>query len=414
MNERGLFNKTIFKKYKILSLLGKGSFSIIFKGINIIDKTNVAIKMEDWKNKTDLLEDETYLLYYLKGFGIPEVITFGVYGKYKVLIENLLGKTLEMLFYELNHNFTLKDICMIAIQLIDRFEYIHSKYIIHRDVKPENMLIDIETNKIIYLVDFGLSKKYRSSRTGKHIKLKIQKTFTGNEIYASVNALEGKIQSRRDDLESLGYILIFFAKKGLLPWKGLKIDNLFQKIKKIYFIKKNIEISSLCSGLPQEFYDFIKYVKDLKFEENPDYNYLRGLFLNIMNKMNYINDLKFTWLNKNKIKNISEMKDKIEIGTNSNKIKILKRRKSPQARLYRKILNSREKDKNNNNKNDDKLNENKEKIQNNILLKNNENIMNKNMVNIQRYEKEISYDPNIRFSYYLQKKIITIILKKKI
>ena len=400
MNENELFNKTIFKKYKILSLLGTGSFGFVFKGINIIDKTNVAIKMEDWKNKSNLLESETYLLYYLKGFGIPEVITFGVCGKYKVLIENLLGKTLGKIFYELNHNFSLKDICMIAIQLIDRFEYIHSKYIIHRDVKPDNMLVDIETNKIIYIIDFGLSKKYRSSRTGKHIKFKIQKTLTGSEVYASVNAHQGKIQSRRDDLESLGYILIFFGKKGLLPWRGLKIDNIFQRIKKIYSIKKSIDISSLCSGLPQEFYDYIKYVKSLKFEEDPDYNYLRGLFLNIMNKMNYINDLEFTWLNKNELNKKILKKNYREV-TNCNIINILKRRESPRQRLYKKILNSREKDKNNN-KIDDGLDENNEKKQNKILLKNNEKIMNKNIIDTKKIE--ITYHANIKSSKYLQKR----------
>ena len=107
---------------------------------------------------------------------------------------------------------------MIAIQLIDRFEFIHSKYIIHRDVKPDNILVDYETNKILYVIDFGLAKKYRSSRTGKHIQFSIPGKMNGNAKYASVNTHEGKIQSRRDDLESLGYLFIFFATKGKLPW----------------------------------------------------------------------------------------------------------------------------------------------------------------------------------------------------
>ena len=262
------------------------------------------------------------------------------------------------------------------------------------------MLVDIETNKIIYIIDFGLSKKYRSSRTGKHIKFAKQKTLTGSEIYASVNTHEGKIQSRRDDLESLGYILIFFGKKGLLPWRGLKIDNRFHRIKKIYSIKKSIDISSLCSELPQEFYDYIKYVKCLKFEEDPDYNYFRGLFLNIMNKMNYINDLEFTWLNKTEL-NKKKLKKNYRTVTNCNIINILKRRESPRQRLYRKILNSREKDKNIN-KIDNGLDENNEKKQNNILLKNNEKIMNKIIIDTKKIE--MTYHANIKFSKYLQKR----------
>ena len=146
MAEKLFYNKIIFKKYKVLSLLGKGSFSIVFKGINIKDKTYVAIKVEYWK--IDILESEAYILTYLKGFGIPEIKSFGNYGNNKVLIQNLLGDSLGMIFKKLNNIFTLKDICMIAIQLIDRLEYIHSKYIIHRDLKPENILVVYETNKI--------------------------------------------------------------------------------------------------------------------------------------------------------------------------------------------------------------------------------------------------------------------------
>ena len=158
MIEKEFYNKLIFKKYRVLSLIGIGSFGFVFEGINVKDKTNVALKVEDWKKKGDILESETYILYYLKALGIPEVKSFGICGKYKILVENLLGDSLENIFIKSNFVFTLKDICMIAIQLIDRFEYIHSKYIIHRDIKPENITVDYETNKIINIIDFGLAK----------------------------------------------------------------------------------------------------------------------------------------------------------------------------------------------------------------------------------------------------------------
>ena len=345
MAEKLFYNKIIFKKYKVLSLLGKGSFSIVFKGINIKDKTYVAIKVEYWK--IDILESEAYILTYLKGFGIPEIKSFGNYGNNKVLIQNLLGDSLGMIFKKLNNIFTLKDICMIAIQLIDRLEYIHSKYIIHRDLKPENILVDYETNKILYLIDFGLAKKYRSSRTRNHAKFVKAKRMIGNSIYSSLNNLEGKRQSRRDDLESLGYILIDFAMKGKLSWQALQIENNNERTNKIYLIKKGIESEKLFSELPKEFSDYLKYTKNLKFEENPDYNYLRGLFLNLLNKNNYKFDLEFSWL-KNK-------KTKKTVTANNNNIienyiseKAVKRRESRQKRIYNNLLNSIEKEKRSN------------------------------------------------------------------
>ena len=271
---------------------------------------------------------------------------------------------------------------MIAIQLIDRFEFIHSKYIIHRDVKPDNILVDYETNKILYVIDFGLAKKYRSSRTGKHIKFSIPGRMNGSARYASVNTHEGKIQSRRDDLESLGYLFIDFAKKGKLPWQGIKIDNILAKFKKIYFIKKRIEPEELCKGLPKEFSDYIKYVKNLKFEENPDYNYLRGLFLNVLNKNNYKNNYEFSWLNNKKIK--KKLKINNNTVQNYSLKKIIKKRESPQTRIYRKLLNSKEKEKNNTINSTSRINynnnNNRKKEETDLSLKRkNELLLNKDM-----------------------------------
>ena len=345
MEKNSFFKNLIFKKYKILGLLGTGSFGYVFKGINKINNEKVAIKVEDWKNKGDLLESEAYFLYYLKGFGIPEVKSFGVCGKYKVLVETLLADSLEVIFKQSNNKFALKDLCMIGIQLIDRLEFIHSKYIIHRDIKPENIAVDYETKKTIYLIDFGLAKKYRSSRTGNHIKFSVPKTLTGTARYSSVNALGGKQLSRRDDLESMGYVLIYFGRKGFLPWMGLKAKNKLDRIKKIYHIKKNIKAEQLCFSLPTEFSEYIKYIKGLKFEEEPNYNYLHELFQIIMKKNNFSNDcLNFSWL---KYKKISQKKQKeFNILENINKkvpVNLLKRKESPQKRLYARLVKNQEK-----------------------------------------------------------------------
>jgi len=226
-------NNVIFGKYKVNKVIGTGSFGSIFQGKNIINKELVAIKTEADKKQIKLLESEAYFLFYLKNFGIPEVKSFGIYKKYKVLVETLLGDDLVKLFNK-HKKMNMKDICMIFIQLIDRLEYIHSKYIIHRDIKPENIMFDLETKKIIYLIDFGFAKKYRSSKTKKHIKYVISNILIGSERYGSINTMNCAELSRRDDLESAGYVMIYLAKKFAL-------DNIKNKKSKRrnYLYKKN-------------------------------------------------------------------------------------------------------------------------------------------------------------------------------
>ena len=359
-------NKLIFGKYKVLKKIGRGSFGFVYKGKNIINDENIAIKVEDWRLKGDALEAEAYFLYYIKGFGIPEVKSFGVHGRYKVLIQTLLGNSIEKEFQLRNNKFELKDICMIAIQLIDRLEYIHSKYIIHRDIKTDNILTDEETKKIIYLIDFGLAKKYRSARTGRHIKFTIPRRLTGTARYASTNALRGTEQSRRDDLESLGYVLIYLAKNGFLPWQGLPIADRLERYKEIYKLKKYTKPEKLCERIPYEFCEYLKYTKNLQFEEKPDYDYLRGLFLNALNTKDLKNDLNFSWISiKDKVKN-----NEYQHSRNSS---ISKRKRSPYSRILRNIQNSREKEKNLEKINQNNLSieiENKaEKRDNNFLVK---------------------------------------------
>ena len=323
-----LLQNLIFGKYRILELLGKGSSSTVFMGKNIILGENVAIKVEEWKKQENLLEDEAYILFKLKGNGVPEVKSFGKHGKYKILVLTLLGNSIGKYFKNSNKNFSIKDICMIAIQLIERLEYIHSKDIIHRDIKPDNLLEGKKTKRLLYLIVFGLAKKYRSSRTGKHIKFSIPKKLTGTARFASTNALRGVEQSRRDDLESAGYFLIYLAKKGFLPWQSIKIKDKMERYKQIYLLKKSIKPEKLCSQLPNEFCQYIKYVRELKFEENPNYNYMKGLFINILTKIGYKNDLFFSWLinEKNYI-------DHIIMKAYKNK----KRRVSPQTRIIQKL-----------------------------------------------------------------------------
>ena len=209
-----LQKKLIFKKYRIVKVINKTKKTTVYEGINELTKEHVAIKCEKIGEKYDDLESEAYTLLLLKSFGIPKLITYGKVSGYKVLIEELLGKAINFVFNQLiNNKNKLNDICLFALQCIDRLEFIHSKNIIHRDIKPFNCLIGLKDPNVIYLIDFGTSKKYRSSRTGKHIKFINTNKISGSLRYISIHGNKGYEQSRRDDLESLGYMLIELSKK---------------------------------------------------------------------------------------------------------------------------------------------------------------------------------------------------------
>ena len=325
--------KIIFKKYRIIKLIYSSGFADVYKGINEIDKIPVAIKVEKKNSKFKLLESEAFLLMNLKGFGIPKIITYGHYYNYNVLIEELLGKSLDNIYTSLIFKkFNLKDICMIAIQALQRLEFVHSKFVVHRDIKPQNFVIGRNDPYTLYLIDFGLSRKYRSSRTHKHIKFNNLKLTYGSLRYLSINGNKGYEQSRRDDVESLGYMLVYLA-TGTLPW--IKDENtdlgVVAKYLKIHKIKEKTSPEQLCVNLPEEMAEYIKYCRNLNFCDKPNYNYLIGLFENILIKNQQKNDLKFSWLPKKLLQKKEENK------RNGSKKKSL----SPFMRLFKKMeLNS--------------------------------------------------------------------------
>ena len=322
--KKQLLKKIFFQKYRIIKSL---SSNLVFEGVNITTNLKVALKLENKITGKNILTNESYILLNIKGYGIPEIISFGQSGKYKVLIEELLGKSLQDLF-ELNDNeIPLKDICMIAIQLLERIEYIHSKSIIHRNINPSNFLIGIKNPSLIYIIDFANSKKYRSSRTGKHVKFNLNQKIVGDYSFISINSMRGGEQSRKDDLESFGYMIIYLL-KGFLPWK--EFENKTDKLKKIYELKKKISLERLCQHIPNEIKIYMEYCRSLSFEQKPKYEYLKGLFKKILIKNQKIDDNIFFW-NKNK-----KQENKREQNKN-NKIDFFKRKGSPFMRLYRKI-----------------------------------------------------------------------------
>ena len=315
----------IFKKFRVLNHLSKGAFSDIYAGINILTKEKVAIKVEDRFTVDKYLETECFFLFSLKGLGIPKVISFGHNKEYDILVMPLLGKSLHEIQRSKNFNFEFKDICLMAIQIIERIQWVHSQKIIHRDIKPDNFLIGLNDPNIIYLIDFGLSKKYRSSTTGNHIKNSKLKKFVGSLRYASINASKLREQSRRDDLESIGYMLIYLI-KGKLPWDSIKVDNKRSSYIKLSLYKKNLEPEILCRNLPKEFAEYIRYVKNLNFEDEPDYNYVKNLFRIMLRKQGIEeNRIFFSWINESNISKIQKV------------INLSKRNSSSRGRILKKI-----------------------------------------------------------------------------
>lgn len=218
----------------------------------------------------------------------------------------LMGKSLEEIFQLLQKSFPLETVLYLALQMIEAIHDLHSHHIIHRDIKPENFVTGYKSNCLkVYLLDFGLAKYFRNMRSGLHIPLRSYKNFIGTPRYASISTHLGLEQSRRDDLESLAHIFIYFLKGGL-PWQNLPAANRKEKYAKILHKKIMLPVSQLCQDLPSEFGTFLLYCRKMKFNQRPDYAYIFNLFKRLQYSKGFSDVLGSEWT-KIKLKDVKKL-----------------------------------------------------------------------------------------------------------
>jgi len=284
-------------KYEIEKKLGAGCFGEVWRGRDTSTKDLVAVKFEDLQGHALQLEHEHDILKHLsrpdRPQGFAEALWWGHEGRFHCLVMEMLGRSLEERLKSSGGKFNSQSAVLVAEQVMRRIEYLHSKGIVHRDIKPENFMFGIK-GKIhhLYLIDFGLSKRYHDQ---KHTQIRHNLSLTGTARYASINAHKGIEQSRRDDLEAIGHMLLYFL-RGSLPWSGLDAKTQEEKYRKIREKKEHTPLDELCAGFPDAFKVYLQRSRSLEFKDRPDYVALRKLFSDVRAEIGPAEDHGFQWL----------------------------------------------------------------------------------------------------------------------
>jgi serine/threonine protein kinase len=286
---------TTINKYTITRYINSGSFGNVFEAVHKISGDKVALKIPIKTTERDGLPSILSEARIYKQISNPErgIANMKIIKnkEQKIIVMDLLGSSLESLLHT-HKKFGMKTIILLAMSMIDIMKHIHSCGYIHRDIKPDNFAIGYDSPSKLYCIDFGLSKKYLK-KNGNHVDFSDKKRFCGTARYASIAAHTNKEQSRKDDLESIAYILIYMY-KGKLPWQGIKHKEKKERYRLIGEKKQEVTVEELCEGMSKEFVVFLKYVRNLDFDEKPHYSALKKMFLKLYKSRNYKND-KLEW-----------------------------------------------------------------------------------------------------------------------
>lgn len=267
-------------RFELLRFIGSGAFSTVYLARDAEKGKDVAVKLEIANCKTPQLVEEAKRYSWLSGDTcVPKVHWSGLEGGYNAMVMDLLGPSLENLFRRCAHCFSVSTSLKLAGQMLECLRYVHSRGLIHRDIKPDNFAIGRGSLVKVYIVDFGLAKRYKDSRFQEHVPYRERVPFVGTARYASVHSHLGVEQSRRDDVEALGYVLLYFLLGGL-PWQGLGQGAAKSERHRLIAGKKRaMPPADLCKDLPPEIAAYLQHCLGLKFDEAPDYKYLLELLM---------------------------------------------------------------------------------------------------------------------------------------
>jgi casein kinase I family protein HRR25 len=272
----------ILRKYRLLEEIGRGSFGVVHRGIHIKKNMEVAIKIEEVNADIALLHNETQIYHYLSNIvGVPSLKWFGVENGKRYMVSELLGESLQIVKNrDYKKGMTANMVSCFAISALDIISNLHYKELLHRDIKPDNFLSGTKIDSTLpecvtapHLIDFGISTTYTNEQ-GEHIEETKTKGLIGTPNYASIQSHSRMEMGRRDDLESLGYVLLYLLTNELqLPWCKLKEETLiFQKKKEF---RKQI-MDHHTNNIP--IVQYFKKVYLLSYKQEPDYQNLASIF----------------------------------------------------------------------------------------------------------------------------------------